>query len=82
MPHNIKFYNANATVPVLPGLFTTMMATVGDFSIEDYQHPLAIVLFLVFLFIMIIVMCESFSSITYTPIIAVVATALCLISSA
>jgi len=44
----------NATV--LAGLLTTTMAMVGDFEAGNYEDPLALVLFVVFLFLMIIVM--------------------------
>lgn len=55
MPGNAAFITTNAAI--LPGLFTTTMAMVGDFGVDDYENPLSIAVFLIFLFIMIIVMC-------------------------
>ena len=66
MPTNAAFFTSNSTVfstdlpaaahgLILPGLLTTFMAMAGGFGVSLYEH-VALLTFLVFLFLVIIVM--------------------------
>ena len=55
MPTNTAFFNASSTL-VVPGLLTSWFAMLGDFDVDAYSNNLALVMFLVSQFIVLIVM--------------------------
>ena len=55
MPTSNAFFDANST-PFVPGLLTSWFAMLGDFDVDTYSNNLALVMFLLSQFIVLIVM--------------------------